>query len=56
LSDLQQGQLEAFRPAREAALCLDSGAGTLDVLSDGGKDLREKIASAFARIASPICW
>ena len=39
-----------FRPAREAALCLDSGAGILDVLSDGGKDLREKIASAFARI------
>jgi hypothetical protein len=39
-----------FRPAREAALCLDCGAGILDVLSDGGKDLREKIACAFARL------
>jgi hypothetical protein len=39
-----------FRPAREAALCLDCGAGILDVLSDGGKDLREKIACAFGRL------
>jgi hypothetical protein len=39
-----------FRPAREAALCLDCGAGILDVLSDGGKLLRDKIACAFARI------
>jgi hypothetical protein len=39
-----------IRPAREAALCLDCGAGILDVLSDGGKLLRDKIASAFARI------
>jgi hypothetical protein len=39
-----------IRPAREAALCLDCGAGILDVLSDGGKLLRDKIASAFTRI------
>jgi hypothetical protein len=39
-----------FRPAREAALCFDCGTGILDVLSEGGKDLREKIACAFARI------
>jgi hypothetical protein len=38
------------RPAREAALCLDCGAGILDVLSEGGNELREKIACAFARI------
>jgi hypothetical protein len=38
------------RPAREAALCLDPRAGILDVLSEGGKDLRQKIASAFVRI------
>lgn len=38
------------RPAREAALCLDCGVGILDVLSEGGNDLREKIACAFARI------
>jgi hypothetical protein len=39
-----------FRPAREAALCLDCGAGILDVLSDGGRHLRDKIACAFARV------
>ena len=39
-----------FRPAREAALCFDPGAGILDVLSGGGKGLREKIACAFARV------
>jgi len=39
-----------YRPAREAAICLDPGAGILDVLSEGGRDLREKIACAFARI------
>jgi hypothetical protein len=39
-----------FRPAREAALCFDPGAGILDVPSAGGKGLREKIACAFARI------
>jgi hypothetical protein len=38
------------RPAREAALCLDRGAGMLDVLSDGGRDLREKIATVFAQV------
>jgi hypothetical protein len=39
-----------YRPVREAAICLDCATGILDVLSEGGKDLREKIASAFARI------
>ena len=39
-----------FRPAREAALCFDPGAGILDVLSGGGKALREKIACAFVRV------
>jgi hypothetical protein len=38
------------RPAKEAALCFDPGAGILDVLSGGGKGLREKIACAFARV------
>jgi hypothetical protein len=38
------------RPAREAALCFDPGAGILDVLSGGGIGLREKIACAFARV------
>jgi hypothetical protein len=39
-----------FRPAREAALCLDCREGILDVLSDGGKHLRDKIACAFSRV------
>src|SRR5207248_1950278 len=40
-----------LRAAREAALCLDYGSGILDVLSEGGKEMREKIAHAFARLA-----
>jgi hypothetical protein len=39
-----------LRAAREAALCLDYGSGILDVLSEGGKEMREKIAHAFARL------
>jgi hypothetical protein len=40
-----------LRPAREAALCLDCGSGVLDVMSKGGRRLREGIASAFAQLA-----
>jgi len=40
-----------YRPAREAALCLDCGSGILDVMSEGGKSLRENIAHVFARFA-----
>jgi hypothetical protein len=39
------------RPAREAALCLDCGSGVLDVMSRGGRRLREGIAGAFAQLA-----
>jgi hypothetical protein len=40
-----------LRPAREAALCLDCGSGVLDVMSRGGRRLREGIAGAFAQLA-----
>jgi hypothetical protein len=40
-----------LRPVREAALCLDSGSGVLDVMSKGGRRLRERIANAFGQLA-----
>jgi hypothetical protein len=40
-----------LRPAREAALCLDCSSGVLDVMSKGGRRLRERIAGAFAQLA-----
>jgi hypothetical protein len=40
-----------IRPVREAALCLEFSSGLLDVMSEGGKRLREKLARAFARFA-----
>jgi hypothetical protein len=39
------------RLATEAALCVDCGSGILDVMSKGGRRLREGIASAFAQLA-----
>ena len=39
------------RPVREAALCLECASGLLDVMSDGGRHLRDKIARAFTRFA-----
>jgi hypothetical protein len=40
-----------IRPVREAALCMDHGVGVLDVMSEGGKRLREKLARTFAQFA-----
>jgi hypothetical protein len=54
-SSLEMGEngpaRRTLRPAREAALCLDYGSGILDVMSKGGRRLREGIASAFAQLA-----
>jgi hypothetical protein len=54
-SNLEFAGLEPLRrtvrPVRESALCVECASGLLDVLSEGGKTLREKIARAFAHCA-----
>jgi hypothetical protein len=54
-SNLEMGEdgpaRRTLRPAREAALCLDCSSGVLDVMSKGGRRLRERIAGAFAQLA-----
>ena len=46
--DREEPKRRTRRPVIEAAICCDPGTGMLDVVSKGGRPLREDIAKSFA--------
>ena len=46
--DREEPKRRTRRPVIEAAICCDPVSGTLDVVSKGGRPLREEIAQSFA--------
>lgn len=46
--DREEPKRRTRRPVIEAAICWDSVSGTLDIVSKGGRPLREEIALSFA--------
>jgi hypothetical protein len=46
--DRDEPKRRSRRPVIEAAICLEPETGSLDIMSKGGKDMRQSIAESFA--------